>query len=179
MKKKVKLNDLYNSSMGIGKTEFGEDIDSQLYVDSRERYDYLNSQYEDLRQLNNYDDKYDFDSRHAWVALKLSGEQVRHNNWFYFDPSHNVCTKDYYSYNFLNSSSDVIAIRKIFECENPEYITYNGPLVTREVQEARLANAMLRIDKAKRGIAQIRVIRTLEESISDLTHVDGFSTNHR
>ena len=133
----------------------------------------------DCRVLHGLDDKYDFDSGHAWVVLKLSREQVRNNSWFYFDPSHNVCTKDCYSYNFLKSSSDVIAIRKIFECENPEYITYNGPLITREVQEARLANAMLRIDKAKRGIAQIRVIRTLEENISELSSVDDFSTIHR
>ena len=33
MKKKIKLNDLYDSSMGIGQNEFGEDIDSPLYLD--------------------------------------------------------------------------------------------------------------------------------------------------
>lgn len=52
MKKKIKLNDLYDDSMGIGKNEFGEDIDSQLYIDSRERYDYLNYQYETMNQKN-------------------------------------------------------------------------------------------------------------------------------
>jgi hypothetical protein len=52
MKKKIKIYDLYDNSMGLGKNEFGEDIDSQLYVDSRERYDYLLSQYEDIRYDN-------------------------------------------------------------------------------------------------------------------------------
>ncbi len=57
MKKKIKLNDLYDNTMGIGKNEFGEDIDSQLYIDSRERYDYLNSQYENINQYNSKDKK--------------------------------------------------------------------------------------------------------------------------
>lgn len=52
MKKKIKLNDLYDNSMGIGQNEFGEDIDSPLYIDSRERYDYLNSQYENIKKDN-------------------------------------------------------------------------------------------------------------------------------
>ena len=52
MKKKIKLNDLYDNSMGIGQMEFGEDIDSPLYIDSRERYDYLNSQYECIKKDN-------------------------------------------------------------------------------------------------------------------------------
>ena len=52
MKKKVKLTDVYDNCLGNCKTEFGEDIDSQLYIDSRERYDYLNFQYENIKNDN-------------------------------------------------------------------------------------------------------------------------------
>lgn len=52
MKKKIKLNDIYDNSIGNGKMELGEDIDSGLYIDSRERYDYLNFQYDAIKESN-------------------------------------------------------------------------------------------------------------------------------
>ncbi len=55
MKKKTKLNDLYDNCLGNMKFEFGEDIDSQLYIDSRERYDYLNYQYQEIEQKEKYE----------------------------------------------------------------------------------------------------------------------------
>ena len=67
------------------------------------------------------------------------------------------------SLNYVSAKSQ----RKIYDCANPVYESYDNIELNENVMSYRLDDALDRIDKKKNGIHQIRFLYSLEDIINN------------
>ena len=63
--------------------------------------------------------------------------------------------------------ANALSQRKIYDCANPVYESYDNIELNEEVMSYRLNDALDRINKKKNGIPQIRVLYSLEDIINN------------
>ena len=105
------------------------------------------------------------DSGHAWNIVRLVDEKDHTARWFYMDPTWNVNENNYYAWSFLKA--DAMSERKIYDCANPTYESYDNIELNERAMKHRLNDALARLEKARNGIKQIRVIYSLEEIVKN------------
>lgn len=115
----------------------------------------------DCRCLGGLADKNDPTSGHSWNVVKLVDEKDRLSRWFYMDPTWNICYKNYYNWSFLKANA--MSQRKIYDCANPVYESYDNVELNEDVMTYRLNDALDRINKKKN---QIRILYSLEDIVS-------------
>lgn len=101
------------------------------------------------------------DSGHAWCAVKIQDDKTGALYWYYMDPSENVASKDYYRYSFMGPRR--VMGRKVLAGSNPDYDQSNFIGFSEKVVEARLQDALARMEKAKAGQKQIKIIQSYDE----------------
>ena len=119
----------------------------------------------DCRCLGGLADKNVPTSGHSWNVVRLVDEKDHTARWFYMDPTWNVCDRSYYNWSFLQASA--MSQRRIYDCANPVYQSYDNIELNEETMSFRLRDALERINKSKRGIPQLRIHYSLEEIISN------------
>lgn len=117
----------------------------------------------DCRCLGGLADSNDINSGHSWNIVKLIDEKTHAIRWFYMDPTWNICDRNYYSWSFLKA--DAVSQRKIYDCANPIYESYDDIALDESVISYRLDDALERITKTKNGTCQIRILYSLEDII--------------
>lgn len=105
------------------------------------------------------------DSGHAWNVVKLIDEKSNVARWFYMDPTWNINDRNYYNWSFLKA--DAMSERKIYDCANPVYESYDNVELNENVMSYRLDDALDRINKRKHGILQMRILYSLEDIINN------------
>ena len=103
----------------------------------------------------------DLDSGHAWCAVKIKDDKTNDLYWYYMDPSENVANKDYYRFSFMGPRR--VMNRKVLDGSNPDYDQSNFIGFPQKLVETRLADALDRMEKAKAGQKQIKIIQSYEE----------------
>ena len=107
----------------------------------------------------------DLDSGHAWNVVKLIDEKSHVARWFYMDPTWNINDRNYYNWSFLKANA--LSQRKIYDCANPVYESYDNVELNEDVMAYRLNDALDRINKKKNGMHQIRFLYSLEDIINN------------
>lgn len=107
----------------------------------------------------------DLDSGHSWNIVRLVDEKTQRTRWFYMDPTWNINDKNYFNWSFLKANA--LSQRKIYDCANPVYESYDNVELNEEVMSYRLNDALDRINKKKNGIPQIRILYSLEDIINN------------
>lgn len=107
----------------------------------------------------------DLNSDHAWNVVKLIDEKSHVARWFYMDSTWNINDRNYYNWSFLKANA--MSQRKIYDCANPVYESYDNIELNENVMSYRLDDALDRIDKKKNGIHQIRFLYSLEDIINN------------
>ena len=119
----------------------------------------------DCRCLTGLAYNYKPDSYHTWNVVKLIDEKSHVARWFYMDPTWNICDRNYYNWSFLKA--DAMSQRKIYDCANPVYESYDNVELNEGVMTYRLNDALDRINKKKNGIHQLRILYSLEDIINN------------
>ena len=81
------------------------------------------------------------------------------------DPTWNINDNNYFNWSFLKANA--LSQRKIYDCANPVYESYDNVELNEEVMSYRLNDALDRINKKKNGIPQIRILYSLEDIINN------------
>ena len=115
----------------------------------------------DSRCLVGLSDSKDPDSAHAWNIVRLVDEKTNVTYSFYMDPTWNINAKSYYDWSFFDVSE--LNERKIYDCANPSYTSYNNITLNKNVLSYRLNDALTRIEDKKNGRSTTRIRYSMQE----------------
>ena len=121
----------------------------------------------DARKINGLYDGANLESGHSWCAVKLQDDKTHALYWYYMDPSGNVESKDYYRFSFMGPRR--VMQRKVLDGPNPDYDQSNFIGFTQKTITSRLEEALERMEKAKNGVQQIKIIRSYDEIAKEQT----------